>query len=110
MGIWPYFIAVVVGLIAVVIAFFMLWHKDPISSAFAGLTSALIVLSGSLASQNIEFRVVIPRNDVLGFPFEVTEFYVTGTPIAIWITAFVSIAILLAWFGKLIVIDRAQRT
>lgn len=108
MAIWSYFIAVLVGALAVVIAFYMLWHKDPIASAFAGLTSSLIVLSGGLASQSIEFRAVIPRNEILGFPFEVTEFYVTGTPMALWITAYVSIAMLLAWFARLIVLDRAR--
>lgn len=108
MGVWSFMVAAIAALVAVIVAFFILWKRDPIKSAFSGLTASLIVLAGSLGSQSIEFKASIPKNDAFGFPIEVTEFVVTGTPMPIWITAFLSIAALLAWFGKLIVDDRAR--
>jgi uncharacterized membrane protein len=108
MGVWSFLVAAIAAFVAIIIAFLILWKNDPIKSAFSGLTASLIVLAGSLGSQSIEFIASIPKNDALGIPFEVTEFVVTGTPMPIWITAFLSIAALLAWFGKLIVDDRAR--
>jgi len=108
MGVWSFLVAALAALVAIVIAFLILWKRDPIKSAFSGLTASLIVLAGSLGSQSIEFKASIPKNDVLGIPLEVTEFVVSGTPTPIWITAFLSIALLLAWFGKLISDDRRR--
>ena len=106
MGFLSFIVAALAAIVAIVIAFLILWRKDPIKSAFSGLVASLIVLTGSLGSQSIEFEASIPRNDFLGIPIEVNKLVVSGTPENIWITAFLSIAILLAWFGKLINDDK----
>lgn len=109
MGVWAFLIAALAGIVAIVIAFFILWKKDPIKSAFSGLVSSLIVLVGSLGSQSIEFKASMPTNEAFGFPIEVKEFVVTSTPISVWLTSFISIALLLVWFSTLIVYERNRK-
>ncbi|HCE1578162.1 TPA: hypothetical protein ACF39K_004503 [Vibrio parahaemolyticus] len=109
MGIWAFLIAALAGIVAIVIAFFILWKKDPIKSAFSGLVSSLIVLFGSVGSQSIEFKASMPTHDAFGFPIEVKEFVVTSTPISLWLTACISIVLLLFWFSGLIVYERNRK-
>ncbi|MCP4744711.1 MAG: hypothetical protein GY874_01015 [Desulfobacteraceae bacterium] len=106
MSIWSFLIAAIAAVAAIVIAFFILWKNNPIKSAFAGLTASLIVLTGGLGSQSIKLKASMPNHDVFGFPIVVKEFVITGTPAIIWITAFLAIAALLAWFGQLIANER----
>ncbi len=108
MGILSFIIAILSAIVAIIIAYFILREKDPIKSAFSGLMSSFIVLIGGLGSQSIEFKASMPKHDTFGFPIEVTEFIVSGTPTPIWITAFLSIVVLLGWFSKLINDDRGR--
>jgi Na+/proline symporter len=102
MGVWSFIVAAFAAVVAIVIAFLILWKRDVIKSAFSGLVASLIVLTGSLGSQSVEFEASIPKTFFFGIPIEVTKFVVSGTPENIWIIAFLTIAGLLAWFGKLI--------
>ena len=108
MGVWAFLVAALAAIVAIIIAFFILWKKDPIKSAFSGFVSSLIVLVGSLGSQSIEFKASMPKHDEFGFPIEVTEFVVTSTPTSIWIISFLSIVLLIVWFGTLIVYERSR--
>jgi len=99
-------ISALLVLIGLVIFLILQRKKDAIETAFTGLATALIIMAGGLSVQNIEFSANIPKAEVLGIAFTVTSFTVTGTPMPVWITAFLSIAALLAWLAKVIADER----
>jgi hypothetical protein len=71
--------------------------------------SALVALSGSLASQSFVATGNIEQAEILGVVLTNFRFELVTTPDSIWITAYLSISVLLGWYGKLLADDR-QRT
>ena len=99
----------VVGVVAVGTLLAYVWIKDPFKTALGSCLSSLAVLVGSLGVPDVKGTTDLSINFGIGKLNGSNIAFSTGTPPALWATAFVSIVILVALFAVLIFLrDRSR--
>lgn len=98
-----------IGIVALVTLILYIRAKDPFQAALASLLSALTVLVGSLGVPEFRGQLQIDLN--LGFVAvrSIALQVLVGTPPLLWITAFISIVVLIVIFAVILRFENRDR-
>ena len=87
-----------------------IWVKDPFKAALGSCLSSLAVLVGSLGVPDVKGTADLAVNFGIGTFNSKGVAFSTGTPPLLWVTAFISIAVLVSLFALLLFLNGRQRS